>query len=215
MVCGRRLNKYGLLEQPDDVFFLNYAELEEVMSGLVRNRTAAVSHYYRLLPGLVKERRWGWEQVTQLKEAPLTLGAVPERTTDPIAIKVFGMIDEVIQAGKVEELQVLESFSGYPGAPGTAEGTARVITHFEDFPKLQPGEILVCPYTATAWTPLFPKIKAVVTDTGGMLTHAAITAREYQIPAVVGTWRATKSIRDGDIVRVDGDNGAVEILKRA
>jgi len=103
-------------------------------------------------------------------------------------IKVFGMIDEVIKAGKVEELKVMDRFEGYSGAPGVAEGLARVITSFEDFTKLQPGDILVCPYTATAWTPIFPKIKAVVTDTGGMLTHAAITAREYRIPAVVGTW---------------------------
>jgi pyruvate,water dikinase len=129
-------------------------------------------------------------------------------------IKVFGMIDEIIKAGKVEELRILEGFEGYPGAPGIAEGKARVITSFEDFPKLQPGEILVCPYTATAWTPLFPKIKAVVTDSGGMLTHAAIAAREYRIPAVVGTWRATRSIKDGDIIRVDGSLGIVEIIKR-
>jgi len=214
MVCGRRLEQWGLLEQPEDVFFLNYNELEEVMAGLARNRNAAIYHYRRMIPCTVKERKWGWNQVKELREAPLTLGMVPEKVTDPIMIKVFGMIDEVIKAGKVEELKVMDRFEGYPGAPGIIEGPARVITSFEDFPKLQHGEILVCPYTATAWTPLFPKIKAVITDTGGMLTHAAITAREYRIPAVVGTWRATKSIQDGDIIRVDGNLGIVEILKR-
>jgi len=214
MVCGRRLKQWGLLEQPEDVFFLNFNELEEVMAGLSRNRNAAIYHYRRLIPCTVKERKWGWNQVKELQEAPLTLGMVPEKVTDPIMIKVFGMIDEVIKAGKVEELKVMDRFEGYPGAPGMIEGPARVITSFEDFPKLQHGEILVCPYTATAWTPLFPKIKGVVTDTGGMLTHAAITAREYRIPAVVGTWRATKSIQDGDLIRVDGNLGIVEILKR-
>ena len=214
MVCGRRLKQLGLLEQPEDVFFLNYNELEEVMAGLSRNRNAAIYHYRRMVPCTVKERKWGWNQVKELQEAPLTLGMVPEKVTDPIMIKVFGMIDEVIKAGKVEELKVMDRFEGYPGAPGIIEGPARVITSFEDFPKLQHGEILVCPYTATAWTPLFPKIKGVVTDTGGMLTHAAITAREYRIPAVVGTWRATKSIQDGDLIRVDGNLGIVEILKR-
>ena len=214
MVCGRRLAQYGLLDQPEDVFFLNYSELEEVMSGLGRNPIAAVSHYRRMVLNLVKERKWGWDQVKELQEAPLTLGAIPEKLEDPVMIKVFGMHDEVIKAGKVEELKILDRFEGYPGAPGIAEGTARVIVSFEDFPKLQLGEILVCPYTATAWTPLFPKIKAVVTDTGGMLTHAAIAAREYEIPAVVGTWRATSSIRDGDIVRVDGNKGIVEIIKK-
>jgi pyruvate,water dikinase len=214
MVCGRRLTQGGLLEQPEDVFFLNYNELEEVMTSLSRNRNAALYHYHRLIPCTVKERKWGWNQVKELQEAPLTLGMVPEKVTDPIMIKVFGMIDEVIKAGKVEEIKVMDRFEGYPGAPGIIEGPARVITSFEDFPKLQHGEILVCPYTATAWTPLFPKIKGVVTDTGGMLTHAAITAREYRVPAVVGTWRATKSIQDGDIIRVDGNLGIVEILKR-
>jgi len=151
----------------------------------------------------------------KLQEAPLTIGAVPEKVKDPIMIKVFGMIDELIKVGKVEELEVMDRFEGFSAAPGVAEGAARVITSFEDFPKLQAGDILVCPYTATAWTPIFPKIKAVVTDTGGMLTHAAITAREYRIPAVVGTWRATRSIKDGDIIRVDGNAGIVEVLKKA
>ena len=72
----------------------------------------------------------------------------------------------------------------------------------------------MCPYTGTAWTPLFIKIAAVVTDTGGMLTHAAIAAREYGIPSVVGTWNATNSINDGDIIRVDGNIGVVEVLRR-
>ena len=214
MVCGRRLSQYGLLERPEDVFFLNYNELDEAMTGLARNKIAALYHYRRMVPCTVKERQWGWNQVKELQEAPLTLGVTPEKVTDPIMIKVFGMIDEVIKAGKVEELKIMDRFEGYPGAPGIVEGPARVITSFEDFPKLKHGEILVCPYTATAWTPLFPKIKGVVTDTGGMLTHAAITAREYRIPAVVGTWRATKSIKDGDLIRVDGNLGVVEILKR-
>jgi len=214
MVCGRRLTQYGLLERPEDVFFLNYNELDEAMTGLARNKIAALYHYRRMVPCTVKERQWGWNQVKELQEAPLTLGVTPEKVTDPIMIKVFGMIDEVIKAGKVEELKIMDRFEGYPGAPGIVEGPARVITSFEDFPKSKHGEILVCPYTATAWTPLFPKIKGVVTDTGGMLTHAAITAREYRIPAVVGTWRATKSIKDGDVIRVDGNLGVVEILKR-
>jgi pyruvate, water dikinase len=215
MVCGNRLTHYGLLEQPEDVFFLAFYELEEVMSGLARNTAAAAYHYHRMVPGLVKERKWGWEQAKKLQEAPLTIGAVPEKVKDPIMIKVFGMIDELIKVGKVEELEVMDRFEGFSAAPGVAEGAARVITSFEDFPKLQAGDILVCPYTATAWTPIFPKIKAVVTDTGGMLTHAAITAREYRIPAVVGTWRATRSIKDGDIIRVDGNAGIVEVLKKA
>jgi len=215
MAAGRRLTHYGLLAAPDDVFFLNYYELEETLALLAENRIPALYHFRRLIPPLIKERKEGWEQSASLKEAPLTLGKVPEKAEDPILVKVFGMVDEVLKAGKVDELKVMDIFEGYPGSPGVAEGLARVVTSYEAFPTLQLGEILVCPYTATAWTPLFPKIKAVVTDTGGMLTHAAITAREYRIPAVVGTWRATRSIKDGDYIRVDGNAGVVEVLKKA
>jgi pyruvate,water dikinase len=215
MVCGRRLVSYGLLEKADDVFFFNYSELEEVMGSLARYLGPAIYHYRRLTLPLVDERKAGWEQVSVAQEAPLTMGTVPEKAEDPILIKVFGMVDELLKAGKVEELEVMDVFEGYPGAPGVAEGVARVLKSFDGFSKLQSGEILVCPYTATAWTPLFPKIKAVVTDTGGMLTHAAITAREYRIPAVVGTWRATRSVSDGDYIRVNGNTGTVEILKKA
>ena len=215
MVCGRRLTQYGLLEAPDDVFFMNYYELEEALAYLAENKVPALYHFHRLIPALVKERKEGWEQVSLLKEAPLTMGKIPEKAEDPILVKVFGMVDEVLKAGKVEELKVMDIFEGYPGSPGIVEGVARVITSFEEFSKLQSGEILVCPYTATAWTPFFPRIKAVVTDTGGMLTHAAITAREYGIPAVVGTWRATRSIKDGDYIKVDGNAGVVEVLKKA
>ncbi|HVN22646.1 MAG TPA: PEP-utilizing enzyme [Syntrophorhabdales bacterium] len=215
MALGRRLTHYGLFSAPDDVFFLNYYELEETLALLAENRIPALYHFHRLIPPLVKERRKGWELTATLKEAPLTLGKIPEKAEDPILVKVFGMVDEVLKAGKVDELQMMDTFEGYPGSPGVAEGLARVVTSFEAFPTLQPGEILVCPYTATAWTPLFPKIKAVVTDTGGMLTHAAITAREYRIPAVVGTWRATRSIKDGDYIRVDGNRGVVEVMKKA
>ena len=85
---------------------------------------------------------------------------------------------------------------------------------YQDFQKVNAGEISVCPYR-TAWTPLFVKVGGVVTDTGGMLTHAAIAAREYNIPAVVGTWNATNSIRDGDIIKRAGNVGIVEIIERA
>ncbi len=214
-VCGKRLVKYGLLEKFDDVFFFNYYELAEVMESVSMNRSPAIYHYRRLTLPLIKERREGWEQVAVAQEAPLTMGTIPQKAEDPILMKVFGMVDEMLKAGKVEEMAVMDVFEGYPGAPGVAEGIARVVKTFEGFSTLKQGDILVCPYTATAWTPLFPKIKAVVTDTGGMLTHAAITAREYRIPAVVGTWRATRSISDGDLIRVNGNTGTVEILKKA
>ncbi|MDP6841503.1 MAG: PEP-utilizing enzyme [Rhodospirillales bacterium] len=211
MACGRRLQSFGLLENADEVFFLNYSELVEVLDDLARSEKIGTYHHQVLVPPLIEERRKDWATVTE-QDAPLTIGAVPETMTDPIAIKVFGIIDEILHPKG--EKEVVEKMEGFPGAPGQVEGPARVVMNFEDFPTLQAGEILVCPYTGTAWTPLFLKIGGVVTDTGGMLTHAAIAAREYGIPAVVGTWNATNSIRNGDIIRLDGDSGVVEIIKR-
>ena len=104
------------------------------------------------------------------------------------------------------------------GAAGVVEGVARVITDHMGFSEVQPDDILVAPFTTPAWTPLFSKIKGVVTDSGGMLAHAAICAREYGIPSVVGTVtrgaRATQVIRTGDRVRVNGTDGVIEILAR-
>jgi pyruvate,water dikinase len=212
MACGRRLQRVGLLERADDVFFLTYAELHEVLSDLARDEDVGVYHHQALVPPLIVERKEQWSKVSDL-DAPLTLGNVPKTMTDPIAIKVFGIIDEILHPKGEKEVRA--KLEGFAASPGIVEGPAKVVRHFEDFPNVQSGDILVCPYTGTAWTPLFLKIAGVVTDTGGMLTHAAIAAREYNIPAVVGTWNATASVRDGDIVRIDGTAGAVEILSRA
>ncbi len=212
IACGHRLQRFGLLDRAEDVFFLTYHELVEVLGDLARDEEIGTYHHQTLVPPLVQERREAWEQAA-VSDAPLTVGNVPQTMTDPIAIKVFGIIDEVLHPKG--EKEVVERLEGFPGSAGVVEGPARVILSFEEFPALESGEILVCPYTSTAWTPLFLKIAGVVTDTGGMLTHAAIAAREYGLPAVVGTWNATNSIRNGDLVRVDGSAGVVEILRRA
>lgn len=212
IACGHRLKRFGLLERADDVFFLTYSELVEILGDLARDEKIGTYHHRALVPPLVTERKENWDSAGQA-DAPLTVGNVPETMTDPIAIKVFGIIDDVLHPKG--EKEVVERLEGFPGSPGVVTGPARVVRRFEEFPSLQSGEILVCPYTSTAWTPLFLKISGVVTDTGGMLTHAAIAAREYGIPAVVGTWNATNSIRDGDTVKVDGNTGVVEIVRRA
>ncbi|MCL5942249.1 MAG: PEP-utilizing enzyme, partial [Actinobacteria bacterium] len=211
IACGKRLFRRGLLESIEDVVYLTYPELLEIMKALVLNPDAATYHYRALVPDLVRERKEDAKMAEEL-EAPLTIGNVPEKMTDPIGIKVFGIIDDILHPKG--ERQVEQRLEGFPGAPGVVEGPARVVTDSKDFQKVKAGEILVCPYTGTAWTPLFMKIAGVVTDTGGMLTHAAIAAREYGIPSVVGTWNATNSIGDGDIIRVDGNVGVVEILRR-
>ncbi len=212
MACGRRLQQLGLVEQADDVFFLTFSELVEILDDLARNEKIGTYHHQALVPSLVAERKEDWAAAAAV-DAPLTVGNVPSTMNDPIALKVFGIVDEVLHPKG--EKHVVERLEGFAGAAGVVEGPARVVLSFEEFPMLQSGEILVCPATSTAWTPLFLKIAGVVTDTGGMLTHAAIAAREYGIPAVVGTWNATNSIRNGDIIRVDGSAGVVQVLARA
>lgn len=212
MACGRRLVRFGLLQRAEDVFFLTFSELVEILGDLARDEKIGTYHHHALVPSLVAERKEQWEEASDA-DAPLTVGNVPPTMADPIALKVFGIVDEVLHPKG--EKEVVERLEGFPGAAGLVEGPARVILSFEEFPTLKSGEILVCPATSTAWTPLFLKIAGVVTDTGGMLTHAAIAAREYGIPAVVGTWNATNSIRDGDIIRVNGTAGVVQVLQRA
>jgi pyruvate,water dikinase len=87
-----------------------------------------------------------------------------------------------------------------------------VLKNVNDIGQVREGDILVCPVTAPSWAPVFGKIKAAVSDIGGTMSHAAIVAREYGLPAVVGTGQATKRIRTGQRVRVDGDRGVVTIL---
>lgn len=108
-----------------------------------------------------------------------------------------------------EDISVGEEIKGLAGSPGMIEGQVRVIMNINDFGKLRKGEILVCPYTDPTWTPLFGIAAAVVADTGGPLSHAAIVAREYGIPAVLGTKIATSSLKDGEIIVVNGLKGVV------
>ena len=102
---------------------------------------------------------------------------------------------------------------GFPASAGVAEGPARVIMDPERLGELQPREIMVCLCTSPSWTPAFAKIAAIVTDLGGMSSHAAIVAREYGVPSVSGTAYATTTIKTGDQLKVDGTKGIVTIMR--
>jgi pyruvate,water dikinase len=99
-------------------------------------------------------------------------------------------------------------------SPGQVTAPASIIRSPEDFDKMVPDSILVCPTTTPAWTPLFAQAKGLVTDIGGALAHGSIVAREYGIPAVMGTGEATQRIREGELIRVDGDSGKVTLVDR-
>ena len=101
---------------------------------------------------------------------------------------------------------------GIAGSVGVARGTARVIHSLAEADKLQPGDVLVAQSTMPPWTPLFATASAVVTDSGGVLSHSAVVAREYRIPAVVGTGNATTTFKDGQLIEVDGNAGTVRVV---
>jgi pyruvate,water dikinase len=102
--------------------------------------------------------------------------------------------------------------NGAAASPGTVEGVARVVRSLSEFADIREGEILVCGSTSPAWAPIFSKIRATVTDVGGVMSHAAIVCREYGLPAVVGTGRATSQIKTGQTIRVDGTAGTVTLI---
>ena len=101
---------------------------------------------------------------------------------------------------------------GTPGSSGIAEGIVRIIHTADQFDLVKDGEILVCPFTTPTWTVLFPRVAGLVTDSGGALSHAAIVAREYGLPSVVGTINGTKVLQTGQRIRVDGTAGKIQIL---
>ena len=102
-----------------------------------------------------------------------------------------------------------ESLKGIGGSPGVASGTVRIITDLDQFSELREGEILVAPTTNPSWTPLFMVAKGVVCELGGMLCHGAVVAREYKIPAVLGVKNATKILRNGQRITIDGGKGII------
>jgi phosphoenolpyruvate synthase/pyruvate phosphate dikinase len=104
-----------------------------------------------------------------------------------------------------------KAIAGLAVSSGVVEGRARVILNMEDA-DIEDGDILVTTFTDPSWTPLFVSIKGLVTEVGGLMTHGAVIAREYGLPAVVGVENATKLIKDGQQIRVNGTDGYVEIL---
>ena len=105
-----------------------------------------------------------------------------------------------------------DELAGSPGSAGTVRGPARIVRSIAEADRIQPGDVLVAETTAPPWTPLFATVAAVVTDTGGALSHCAVVAREYGIPAVVGVGIATQAIADGQMVEVDGNAGIVRLV---
>jgi len=191
---GGILMERAVLLTAEDVFFLTRAEL---LAALTESSPAG-----SLAPGVV-ERRKLWQRQRRLTP-PLVLGEMT-----PIMKRIFEGTMNMLRSEV--ELPVRDGLAGLPASPGRASGPARVICTPEEFDRLQPGDVLIAPVTTPAWTPLFVHAAAVVTDSGSPLAHASLAAREYGIPAVVGTGNATARLRDGQRVLVDGNTGLVEV----
>jgi len=199
----------GFTEAVDDVFYLRRDEIPvalfDMSSAWAVGTSARGPKYW---PREI-ERRKGIVNALRQWSPPPALGVPPEVVTEPFTIMLWGITSDSISAwlGGGEG-----ALKGFAASPGMVEGSARVITSAADLDQVLEGEILVCPITAPSWGPVFSRIKAAVTDVGGMMSHAAIVCREYGLPAVVGTGFATRNIKTGQKVKVDGNTGTVTVL---
>jgi phosphohistidine swiveling domain-containing protein len=196
LALGQKLQAAGALDDPNDVFYLESAELKAAAAqpspetkDLVRERKAEVAFQQTLTP-------------PPFVGAPMDLSAAPPEA-QAVFKRFFG-----IGTPPSEDASIV---TGIAASPGVVRGRARVILQLADSDEFEAGEILVCGLTAPPWTPLFAIAGAVVTDTGGILSHSAICAREFAIPCVTGTNVGTAVIPDGAMITVDGDRGIITI----
>ncbi len=191
--AGRRLATAGGLASPDDVFYLTVEELRDALLIPERDRRA-----------LVAERRAARQAAFDL-DPPESLGSPPPEPLmrDPMFASFYGQTRRAAASARV--------LVGVPASPGRVTATARVVRSLDEADKLEPGDVLVCEMTMPPWTPLFSSVSAVVADTGGVLSHCAIVAREYGVPCVVGVGNGTRVLRDGQRVTVDGAAGTVTV----
>ena len=197
---GRKLVGTGRLDQPDDVLFLRYNELRM----LIGDASAIDAR------GLVATRRAEREASTRLQPPNWIGTATPSQLAFPYLVN-WGYPERFHQGRPAADGPI----TGIAASPGTVEGIARVVMTVDDFDDVADGDVLVCQMTNPAWVVLFTKIAGLVTDTGGTTSHPAVLSREFGIPAVVGTSVATKRIRTGDRIRVNGSTGTVDVLESA
>jgi phosphohistidine swiveling domain-containing protein len=194
---GRRFAKAGAIAQADDIYWLERAEVERGAAALDRGQALEDA------TERIRERRAVWRAEKQ---------ATPPQQLPP-RVRVMGIKADAFLPVSAEE-QTGNVLKGVAASGGQVTATARVLRGPEDFYQMQPGDILVAGITTPAWTPLFAMASAVVTDIGGPLSHGSIVAREYGIPAVLGTGVATRRIRSGQTVTVDGSAGEVTLVER-
>jgi pyruvate,water dikinase len=217
---GKLLVNTGMLSEVDDIFMFNRYEVPEILTEVATAWALGVdvpmrSSYYKAKA----EKRKKILEAARNWAPPPALGVPPEEVAEPFTVMLWGITTDKVQEwlkgmGEVKPEDISE-MKGFASSAGVVEGPARVLKRLGEIMDLQPGEILVCPCTNPSWAPVFGKIKAAVTDIGGLTCHAAIVCREYGLPSVTGTGVATSAIKTGDILKVDGDTGVVTIVKKA
>ena len=202
---GRRLTERGRLDRPQDAVYLEQGELRVALEGDKGDLRALVARRSA-------ERRW-----VVAHPGPVSYGTDPGPPPDirglPKALRhvngsMMWTINAMIPPPSNPSVNQLR---GIPGSPGRHTGPVRILRDESEFGRLRRGDVLVCPATTPAWSILFAQAGALVTDGGGVLSHAAVIAREYGIPAVLGTRNATRRLHDGQSVTVDGTAGIVSI----
>ncbi len=192
---GRRFVQNGLIASADDIFWLTQEEMELAAAGL------DAGHAPGSLAGAIPPRKADWNTARQITP-PLML---PQ-------MKIFG-VDLAQLKSRRKRVRAGKTIKGVACSPGSVTAQANVIRGPEEFSQMRPGDILVAAITTPAWTPLFVMASGIVTDVGGPLSHGSIVAREYGIPAVLGTGVATRQIQSGQTITVDGSAGLVILSK--
>ena len=211
---GQLLSDNGFFASAEDVFTLTHYEVEaaiiDLMTSWSNDSPPRGPSYW---PPIVAERRAAVAEWAK-HDTPPALGPVPDVIEDPAIVMLWGITRENLDIWmSVGEEADPNEIKGVAASNGVVEGTARVVKSVEEIGRLKQGDILVCQVTNPTWAPIFQKISAAVSDIGGSMSHAAIVAREYGLPAVVGTGTATSRIKDGQRIRVDGGRGTVTILQ--
>jgi pyruvate,water dikinase len=210
---GALLAANGFFESESDVFQLTHYEVQSAIIDLMTSwSTGSPPRGPARWPGIIAERRAALAEWAK-HETPPALGPVPDIIDDPAIVMLWGITRESLNRWlKSDADQDSNEIRGFAASNGVVEGPACVIKSVEEISRLKQGDILVCQITNPTWAPIFQKIAGAVSDIGGSMSHAAIVAREFGLPAVVGTGNATSRIKNGQRLRVDGGRGVVTIL---
>ncbi|MGI5491180.1 PEP-utilizing enzyme [Microtetraspora malaysiensis] len=203
----------GFWADEGDLLYLTRGEVRDALFDLVTGWAVGAEptgpSYW---PAEIERRRGIIDALSSRRPQP-ALNTPPAQITEPFTMMLWGITTEQVQQWLGDDSGDDTAITGMSASPGVAEGRARVVHHADQLSEVQEGEILVATITAPSWGPIFGKIKATVTDIGGMMSHAAIVCREYGLPAVTGTGNGSTTIRTGQLIRVDGNAGRVELLE--